>query len=136
MKTADDYLDFLRAHQPMPPDEAVTAEQCDAFVAALRHFESHPDPRCLPLFVGAVGRGTGLGMYEDIPLVLRAHDPAQVAACLRVGLEGTSEVQSRCCWWAADVEAWELAAVVRPLAGRPDPDVRAAAQAFLDVAPV
>jgi|GEM_PF-3824193 len=119
----------------MPPDVALTSEQCKAFVAAVRYFVAHPDPRCLPLFVGVVGPGTGLGMYEEISLVLWSHDRRQVTACLRVGLEGSDTEKYRCCWWAADIDAWELAGLVRPLVDHPDVDVQEAALAFLELAP-
>lgn len=118
----------------MPPDIAITAEECNTFVTALKYFEAHPDPRCLPLFIGAVGPGTGLGMYEAISQVLLAHDRRHVAACLRVGLEGSDVAKFRCCWWAADIDAWELAGLVRPLMDHRDEDVRDAARTFLELA--
>jgi len=53
----------------MPDDQHITDEEGSTFASILVHFEAHPDERCLPLLVGSVAPGTGLGMYEHIRFV-------------------------------------------------------------------
>jgi hypothetical protein len=75
--TTDEALQFLREHQPMPDDHHITEEEGRTFIAILAHFEAHPDERCLPLLVGSVAPGTGLGMYQHIRFVFHRF-PAEV----------------------------------------------------------
>lgn len=125
-------LTFLRAHQPMPSDQAISDEEGATFVAILEHFEMKCDERCLPLLIHSVSPDTGLGMYEHIQFVLMAHPREQVIPQLRRGLtEGNDGVRSRCCWWAMVVSAWELADLIEPLTEHSDEDVRLPAVDFM-----
>jgi hypothetical protein len=127
-------LAFLRAHQPMPSDHTITDDQGATFIEILKHFETHHDERCIPLLIHSVSPDTGLGMYEHIQFVLMAHPREQVVPHIRQGLaDGNDGVRSRCCWWAADVSAWELIDLVQPLTIHPDEDVRLPAQAFMEL---
>jgi hypothetical protein len=127
-------LAFLRAHQPMPSDHTITDEETDAFAAILKHFEALPDERCIPLLINSVSTNTALGVYEHIKFVLRAHPRESVVPHLRRGLlSGNDGVRYRCCWWALDVDAWELIDVVRPLTADASEDVREAAQGFVEL---
>ena len=127
-------LSFLRTHQPMPSDRAITDEEAATFVVILELFQTEPDERCLPLLIHSVSSDTGLGVYEHIKFVLAAHPREQVVHYLRKGLEdGNYGVLHRCCWWATDVDAWELADLIQPLVAHPDEDVRDAAQAFMEL---
>ena len=127
-------LAFLAEHQPMPADGDISESECDAFCALLQHFEEYPDPRCLPLLINSVSNETGLGMYENIRFVLLAHNEGDVAAHLLQGLtHGNDGVKYRCCWWAGDVMAWDLADAISPLTEYEDEDVREAAAAFLEL---
>lgn len=132
--TTEEALEFLQHHQPMPSDWDITDEEGEAFAAILVWFQQHPDPRCVPLLVNSVSLDTGLGMYEHIGFVLMAHDKDAVVPHLRRGLmEGSDGVKHRCCWWASDVDAWDLADVIEPLAHHPDEDVSDAAQTFMEL---
>jgi hypothetical protein len=133
--TTDDHLAFLRRHQPMPPASVVAIEECDGLLAAVRHFTPHPDRRCVPVFVGAVGAGTGLGMNESVSQVLQAHDPGQVVASLRAGQEGSDAAEYRCIWWGNGRGCLGAGGFVRPLARHHDEDVREAPLAFLELIP-
>lgn len=42
---------FLQAHQPMPSDEDITAEQRESYLEAIAYFAAHPDPDSIPLFL-------------------------------------------------------------------------------------
>jgi hypothetical protein len=126
-------LSFLRSHQPMPSDHAITDDEAATFIAILRYFEIERDERCLPLLINSVSSETGLGMYEHIKFVLLAHPREQVVPYLKQGLEdGNSGVLYRCCWWAFDIDAWELADLIQPLITHVDEDVRSAARAFVE----
>ncbi len=132
--TTEECLTFLSRHQPMPSDWDITDAEGEAFMATLKHFEEHPDPACLPLFVGAVSKETGLGMYEHITFVILAHPVPAVVTALREGFRGGNDgAKYRCCWWAADVGAWELAEEIAPLVDNVDSDTREAVRAFLDL---
>ena len=73
-------------------------------------------------------------MYEHIQFVLMAHPHEQVFPHLRRGLmDGNDGVRYRCCWWAADVRAWELIDLIQPLTTHPDGDIRDAAVAFVEL---
>lgn len=127
-------LAFLRAHQPMPPDGEISREDADTFWAILKHFEAVGDERCIPLLIGSVSTDTGLGMYEYIGDVLLNYGRAAVVPHLRRGLlDGNEGARFRCCWWAADLRAWELAAEIQPLTNNTLDDIRDAAQAFINI---
>jgi len=127
-------LAFLRAHQPMPSDHTITDEEADTFAALLVHFEVRPDERCIPLLINSVSTNTALGVYERIKFVLRAHPRESVVPHLQRGLlSGNDGVRYRCCWWALDVDAWELIDVVRPLTADASEDIREAAQGFVEL---
>jgi hypothetical protein len=131
--TTEQALEFLRRHQPMPSDWDIADHEGDTYVAILKHFEAHPDPRCIPLLINSVSPETGLGMYQHIKFVLRAHGTDAVAPYLRTGLvDGNDGVKSRCCEWAVEVASWNLEDVIRTLEEHSDEDVCEAAKFFLD----
>jgi hypothetical protein len=118
----------------MPSDHTISDEEGDTFAAILEHFEVEHDERCLPLLIHSVSPDTGLGMYEHIKFVLMAHPREQVVPNIRRGLvEGNDGVRFRCCWWACDLNAWELIDQIQPLVTHADEDIRTAAQAFVDL---
>jgi hypothetical protein len=128
----EEYLAFLEAHQPMPGDDVITEAEGNTFDQALKHFEAHPDPRCVPLLINAVSKSTGLGMYEHIKFTLLAHPRDLVLPHLQKALRSTNAgVVYRCCWWCGDFDAAELAADVQAVLTHPDEDVQIAAAAFL-----
>ncbi len=117
----------------MPDDTEITDEEGSTFADIIEHFESNPDRRCIPLLVGAVSENTGLGMYEHIQFALLAHAKADVIPHLREGLRhGNNGTKYRCCWWAIDLDAWELEDLIIPLADHSNEDIRDAARAFIE----
>jgi len=134
--STDDYLAFLAAHQPMPRDADITDDEGTTFIAALKHFEMHPDARCIPLLINSVSQDTGLGMYEHITFALLAHPRDAVLPHLERGLRSDQlGVIYRCCWWSTDFHAWEFAPLVRAcVVTSSDEDIREAAKAFLELA--
>ena len=130
----EDALEFLKARQPMPGDAEISEEEGATFARIIKHFEANPDPRCIPLLVGAVRKTTGLGMYEHIKFVFMAHPKDAVVPHLREGLRhGNDGTKYRCCWWAIEMDAWELDDLIRPLADHGDEDVQDAARTFLEL---
>jgi hypothetical protein len=132
--TSDEAIAFLKAHQPMPSDYAISEEDGSRFAAILKHFESHPDARCVPLLIRSVSPDTGLGMYEHIKFVFFQHTKEDVVPHLRHALKTGSDAQkARCCWWATDIAAWELRAEIEGFVTSNDEDLRDAAEAFLEL---
>ena len=91
-------LAFLRAHQPMPPDDALEDSLIDQFDAVRRYLIAHPDPACIPLLLGAFGDGMGFGVYQVCDDVLRPFSSEQLAPHLAVALASTRPATR---WWAA-----------------------------------
>jgi hypothetical protein len=72
-------------------------------------------------------------MYEHIRFVLQSHDKCTVTAELRIALQGSNDsVKHRCCWWAADIGAWELEDIIQPLVQHENEEIREAAENFLE----
>jgi len=91
-------LAFLRAHQPMPPDDALEESLIEQFDTVRRYFIVHPDAACIPLLLGAFGDGMGFGVYQVCDDVLRPFSREQIAPHLAVALAST-RASTR--WWAA-----------------------------------
>ncbi len=131
-KKEDELLGFLTQHQPMPGDNDISERESSLFMEALEYFQANINPKCIPLFIGSVSTNTGLGMYEHIQFVLMAHQKSEVVPQLRYGLvQGNEGVKYRCCWWAADIDGWELEDVIQPLVFHKDEDIRDAAKSFI-----
>jgi hypothetical protein len=66
-------LEFLARHQPMPDDEHLDQTTMDTYEAVRKHFLEHYDERCVPLFLGSFGEGSGWGVYQLVEDVLREY---------------------------------------------------------------
>ena len=98
MMNSAEALAFLRAHQPMPPDDALEESLIEQFDTVRRYFIAHPDPACIPLLLGAFGDGMGFGVYQVCDDVLRHFSSAQLAPHLAAALASN---RSSTRWWAA-----------------------------------
>lgn len=78
----EEALEFLRRHQPMPPDEALTEELIAEFDEARRALAADPKPGGLGLLLRAIGKGSGFGVYQLVDDTLRAYEPDDVVAAL------------------------------------------------------
>jgi HEAT repeat protein len=94
--TADEAIDFLEQHQPMPADESISETLIGEFDEARQALERDPDPRGLRLLLGAFGEGSGFGVYQLVDDTLRAYPRDDVVAALRGAL--TSSVPSVRSW--------------------------------------
>ena len=88
----------------MPDDHDITDAEGSTFAAILRHFEAQPDERCLPLLVGSIAPGTGLGMYQHIRFVFHRFPPEVVGPHLLSALRSPiPEVRYWDTDWALDI---------------------------------
>jgi hypothetical protein len=71
-------LQFLREHQPMPPDEEWTDELADRYDEIRKFFINHPNPACIPLFLNSHGEIHGRGVYQLVDSVFYAYSPDEV----------------------------------------------------------
>jgi HEAT repeat protein len=86
-------LQFLAAHQPMPSDWDITDEEGATYADIIEYFKEFPAPESIPLLIGSLGKGCGLGMYSHVRFALMKHPYNLVAKHLRDALEnpgGTS----------------------------------------------
>lgn len=118
----------------MPSDEKITQDECDKFIEAIDFFKNYLSNECVPLFIFSVSEETGLGMYESISDVLMAQDKDVVKKHLRLGLQiGNDGVKYRCCWWASDIDAWDLEQDISPLINHANADISDAAKTFIQL---
>jgi hypothetical protein len=71
-------LQFLREHQPMPPDEEWTEELAEQYAAVRQYFINNPDPACIPLFLHSYGERGGLGLYQMVADVFEQYSAEEV----------------------------------------------------------
>lgn len=80
------HLDFLKAHQPLPDDRDASAVLFHEFEAARKFFAEELDEQAVPLLIGALGNGDGLGIYPMVETTLLAYPGDVVIKALRDGL--------------------------------------------------
>ena len=73
-------LAFLRQHQPLPDDDALTAAVINQFDAVLKFFVAAPCDKAVPLLLRVFGRGDGWGVYPMVEFALLSQDRARVVA--------------------------------------------------------
>lgn len=93
-------LEFLRSHQPMPPDSTLTTELSQKYNEVREFFEAHPDPRCIPLFLNSFGDGDGFSAYQGVDLVLLLFSHEQVLPHLLTAL---SSIHPGVKSWTAEI---------------------------------
>jgi hypothetical protein len=130
--TSEEAVEFLRMHQPMPPEEELSEDLITRFDEARRALEREPDPRGLPLLLNSLGEGSGLGVYQLLDNTLRAYDADAVVQALVVSL-GSSlpSVRSWSMEFALDYPDPRLVLAAIALLRSDDPDARYFAAAFL-----
>jgi len=57
-------LAFLERHQPLPPDDQLSADLIREYDEVRKFFIEHPDPRCIPLFLNSFGDESCFGVYQ------------------------------------------------------------------------
>lgn len=111
--TREEALGFLRRHQPMPDDEALSEELVARYDRIREYFIANPDPEAVPLFLNSFGRGDGFGVYQLVEDVLAVHDPDVVITALNSALNsGRTSVS----YWSAQIAAnYPDASLIQPL---------------------
>jgi len=131
--TMERALEFLRMHQPMPADDAVSKAELEELDLVRRFLTKHPNQEAVGLLLGVFGDGDGFGVYQLIEGAVAAHDSAVVVPALASKLEhGPRSVR----YWCALISANHpderlvpsLAASLRP----EDCDLRYAAVTALE----
>lgn len=132
--TTEEALEFLRAHQPLPPDRNLSQEVIDTYDEVRRHFTAKPDRRALPLFLQSFGDGNGFGVYQLVEDVFAQAPPDEAADALAKGL---SSQRSSVRYWSAQIAAATpspaLAEPLLALVADESSDVRFAAISALEL---
>ncbi len=66
----EEALAFLAEHQPMPSDEDLTQDLIERYDEVRELFLTQDDARCVPLFLGSFGEGSGWGIYQLVEDVI------------------------------------------------------------------
>jgi len=125
--TREEALEFLRRHQPLPPDGELSEETITAYDAARRYFLANPDNESIALFLYSFGDGSGFGVYQLVEDVIAKHHPNDVVPILSLALQtGGKGVK----YWGAQIaERFPDSRLLGPLAvtlSDPDSDIRSA----------
>ena len=112
----------------MPSEHKINDHEAQQFCEIIELFQKTKNDQCISLLINAVSTETGLGMYEDIRFALQFQNHEMVIPALADGLKSTDPGRaSRCCWWAIDIEAWELKKQIEPLLFSQNEDVKESA---------
>jgi hypothetical protein len=129
-----DALAFLGQHQPLPPDDQLSASLIERYDEVRKFFIEHPDPRCIPLFLNSFGAGSGFGVYQLVEDVFRPFPPEAVVHLLKESL-GSPHQSVR--YWGAQIAmlfpALELLEPLEKLLDTADSDTRLFAAYALEV---
>jgi HEAT repeat protein len=120
----EEALRFLRAHQPLPPEDLVDEATIREFDMVRAFFAANPDAECIPLFLNAFGDGMGLGVYQLCDDVFRAYPQSSLTPHLADALASPHRgVRWWAAHWAMHFSAPELVApLVQVLATQEDDD--------------
>lgn len=91
----EEVLSFLRKHQPMPDDGAITNALIRKYDEIRVFLLDHYDERVVPLLLGSFGSGMGFGIYQLMDEVVRKY-PADIVI---PALDKELGKDSPGCWW-------------------------------------
>jgi len=80
--TADEALQFLREHQPLPPTREIDEAVLRRFDEVRRFFAAHADDRSVPLLLNSFGEGDGHGVYPLVEDAILKHPESVVVPAL------------------------------------------------------
>ena len=128
----EEAIEFLRRHQPLPPDAELTESLITEFDEARKALEVDPKPEGLRLILTALGRGSGFGVYQLLDDTLRAYDRGAVVDVLAELLDAAPDDRSG--WYmdfALDYPDERLVGPVIAALERGDRDTRYFAASYL-----
>ncbi len=95
-------LNFLNAHQPLPPTNRMESALLLKFDEVRKFFLRYPDERCVLLFLGAFGEGDGHGIYQLVEDVISRYSEALIVKELLFGLQSERSATRH---WCAQIAA-------------------------------
>lgn len=111
--TKEEALQFLREHQPLPPDDDLDRDIIKKYDEVRRFFLQNPSSECIPLLLGSFGEGSGLGVYQMIEDVISKHDIVDVVPYIIENLK--SETPSIRSWNAEIAAGFPSVELIEPL---------------------
>lgn len=119
--TREEALEFLRSHQPMPPEAEISDALVSRYNEVRQHFVDNPDPVCIPLFLGSFGEGSGLGVYQLCDEVFARYTRNDVVPHIAEALRSPHpSVRSWSAEWAVGFPAAELIAPLETMLNSDD----------------
>lgn len=120
-------LEFLKQHQPLPPDDLLTQEIIDQFDEVREFLLKNPSREMLPLLLKSFGDGDGWGVYQLVDETVKQFAQADVIPLIR---ENLSSDHRGVVYWNAELAAIfpssDFIPVLRDLALGPDEDIASA----------
>ncbi len=95
-------IDFLRQHQPMPPDDRLTENLIAEYDAVRQYFQENPDPACISLLLNSFGDGSGFGVYQLVEDVITQFPAQDVMPHLVLALKSPNRSVR---YWCAQIAA-------------------------------
>lgn len=89
--TNEEALNFLRSHQPLPPDHELDEDTIVRFDKVREFFENNPDPACIQLLLNSFGEGSGFGVYQLVGGTLLMQDKGLVIKELHSALRNPNK---------------------------------------------
>jgi len=112
----EEAIEFLRQHQPMPPDTELTEDLSTRYDEIREYCIAHPDREYIPLFLNSFGEGDGFGVYVQVDEVIREFSAEEVIPHLIKALHSEHpSVREWCAQIAIDFPSPELIDSLREL---------------------
>ena len=121
------YLDFLKKHQPMLPDEELSEDELRIYDDARKYFKQNSNKSCIPLFLNSFGDRDGFGVYQLVEVVIFQFSIEDVLTHLKQALSNKSgSVQYWCAQIAGSFPSEALLPYLEALLYERDFDIKCA----------
>ncbi|MHB0912871.1 MAG: HEAT repeat domain-containing protein [Armatimonadota bacterium] len=121
-------INFLKRHQPMPPDYQLTDRLITEYDEVLEYCNTNPDTEFIPLLLNSFGERGGFGVYQLVGNCICRFEPEQVVPNL---LQSLASKHPAVRYWSAQIATnFPSPVLVEPLSGLlqdEDEDIRLAA---------
>ncbi|GAA4459360.1 hypothetical protein GCM10023189_32970 [Nibrella saemangeumensis] len=90
--TKSQAINFLKQHQPLPPDDYLSKDVSiiQTFDEVRNYFLGNPDKECIPYFLNCFGGDDGLGVYQLIEDVVLKYQASEVIPFLISALQSSN----------------------------------------------